>query len=400
MSSTTVLEAFPKLTLDQQAAPESNNENQEFSFSKSVFNGHSTRVPDDEKLVVKENDGTLTKYSVPKDYEYADLLPSFPDTKDKPLDEVEYHDRGLHADPSFSNLFRDVTKIEHLGRDLGTVLHGVQLSQLTDVQKDELARLMAERGVVYFPDQKQSIEEFESLGLYYGTPHIHGANAIPRNDRWKNFHVVYTDDKNQSDTVQNVPQIRQIHTDVSFEEQPTAQTFFKALKIPSQGGDTVFYSGYAAYETLSEPLKKYLEGLTLVHSGVEQAEMRRKAGHATRREGILNAHPIVRTHPVTGWKSLYVSPSFSRYIPEVPRAESDAILDFLYQHIATLSASSVKIRWAENGVVAWDNRVVVHRATYDHYPQTRHFIRIAARGEKPFLDKNSRQRKDVLSESK
>ncbi|WBW73906.1 alpha-ketoglutarate-dependent sulfonate dioxygenase [Schizosaccharomyces osmophilus] len=398
MSSTTVLEAFPKLTLEHQAS-EPNNKRQEFSLSKSIYNGHSSKISEEEKLVVKEKNGTSNTYSLPTDYAYADLLPSFPDSKDRPLDKVEFHDRGLQADPSFSNLFRDVTKIEHLGRDLGTALHGVQLSQLSNVQKDELARLMAERGIVYFPDQKQSIEEFEALGLYYGTPHIHGANAIPRNERWKNFHVVYSDDKTQSDTVQNVPQIRQIHTDVSFEEQPTAQTFFKALKVPDQGGDTVFYSGYAAYEALSDPLKNYLEGLTLVHSGVEQAEMRRKAGFATRREGILNAHPIVRTHPVTGWKSLYVSPGFSRYIPEVPRAESDAILNFLYEHVASLSASTVKIRWAENGVVAWDNRVVLHRATYDHYPQTRHFIRIAARGERPFLDKNSRQRKDVLSES-
>ncbi|EPY50136.1 TfdA family Taurine catabolism dioxygenase TauD [Schizosaccharomyces cryophilus OY26] len=397
MSSTAVLEAPPKITLEKhQTSP---NKSHEFQLSKNIFNGNLTELPDGDHLALRDSNGTLKTYALPKDYEFAELLPFFPDSKDKPLDKVEFYDRGLNADPSFSNLFRDLTKIEHLARDLGTVLHGVQLSKLDNAQKDELARLIAERGVVYFPDQEQTIEEFEELGLYYGSPHIHGANAIPRNERWKNFHVVYSDKNTRSDVLNGLPQIRYLHTDVSFEEQPTAQTFFKALKVPDQGGDTVFVSGYAAYEALSEPMKNYLEGLTLVHSGVEQAERRRQAGHATRREGILTAHPIIRTHPVTGWKSLYVSPEFSRYIPEIPRAESDAILNFLYQHLASLSSSTVKIQWSKNGVVAWDNRIVVHRATYDHIPQTRHFIRIAARGEKPFLDKNSRERKDVLSDS-
>ncbi|KAL2312158.1 putative alpha-ketoglutarate-dependent sulfonate dioxygenase [Schizosaccharomyces pombe] len=372
----------------------------DFQYSKKIFNGVH-EVEDDKQrtdfTTVRFGD-VEKKFAVPKDYKYKNVLPTFPNVVYNPTGELAFEDKGLLADPKFSNLLKDVTKVEHLARDLGTVLYGIQLSKLNDAQKNELARYIAERGVVYFPDQEQTLEEFQELGQYYGHSHKHGSNSRPFEDKFAEFQVVYSDRFSPYDQHAKNNSLRYWHSDVSFEKQPSAQTFFKALTVPEQGGDTLFISGYAAYEALSTPLKKYLEGLTVVHSGKEQSEYHRRSGQHVRLDGDTNAHPIVRTHPVTGWKSLFISPGFTRYIPGIPRGESDAILDYLYQHIANLSQSTVRIKWTSNGVAAWDNRIVIHRATYDHLPQTRHLVRIAAQGEVPFFDANSHERSEDLLE--
>ncbi|EPX71691.1 alpha-ketoglutarate-dependent sulfonate dioxygenase [Schizosaccharomyces octosporus yFS286] len=372
-------------------------------FSRAIFNGHNEKVEQNrgDTFIELDLDGRgPRRFALPKDYKFADVLPSYPKQHDQALGDIKFHDRGISADPSFSNLLRDVTKVEHLSRDLGTVLHGLRLNQLNDAQKNELARLIAERGVVYFPHQEElTNDEFQQLGRYYGVTHVHGANARPNDPAKSDFHVVYSDRYTAFDIEDNRTNLERFHSDVSYEKQPLATTFFRGLTVPEYGGDTVFVSGYAAYEALSDPLKHYLEGLTAVHSGVQQAKAKKELGLNLRREGIETAHPIVRTHPVTGWKALYVNPGFTRYIVGIPRAESDAILGYLFELLSTLSASTIRVRWSPYGVAAWDNRIILaHSATYDHYPQTRHFLRIGVHGEKPFYDPNSKERAKDLQD--
>jgi len=170
---------------------------------------------------------------------------------------------------------------------------------------------------------------------------------------------------------------------VTYEIQPPSTTSLKVITGPEYGGDTVWSSGYALYSSLSPGLQTYLEGLTALHSAVAQAEGSRAAGLPVRREPIETVHPVVRVHPVTGWKSIYVNPGFTRRIVGVPKAESDAILDFLFQQISSNVDFQVRFHWEPNSIAFWDNRIVAHTATFDFWPQRRHALRATPHGERP-----------------
>lgn len=114
---------------------------------------------------------------------------------------------------------------------------------------------------------------------------------------------------------------------------------------------------YAIYSSLGPGMQTYLEGLTALHSAVAQADGSRAAGLHVRRKPVETIHPVVRVHPVTGWKSIYVNPGFTRRIVGIPKAESDTILSFLFQQISTNVDSQVRFRWEPNSIAFWDNRV-------------------------------------------
>lgn len=157
------------------------------------------------------------------------------------------------------------------------------------------------------------------------------------------------------------------HSDVSYELQPPGFTFLKIDTLPGEaGGDTIWASGYAAYDRLSPDLQKTLEGLEAVHSGKEQADGAISSGKISRRQDITHTHPIIRTHPVTGWKALFVQPGFTRSIVGLSKHESDALLQLLYAHIAGGYDFHVRFRWTENAVAVWDNRVTSHAAIFDY----------------------------------
>lgn len=120
------------------------------------------------------------------------------------------------------------------------------------------------------------------------------------------------------------------HSDVSYEHQPPALTILTLVQVPETGGDTVWTSQAAAYDRLSEPLKVFLEGLRAEHSGFPQAEKAARDGHFVRREPVLSHHPIVRVHPVTKQKVLFVNPGFTKRIVGLKDEESDAILKLLF----------------------------------------------------------------------
>lgn len=157
------------------------------------------------------------------------------------------------------------------------------------------------------------------------------------------------------------------HSDVSYELQPPGFTFLKIDTLPGQaGGDTIWSSSYAAYDRLSPELQKRLEGLEAVHSGKEQAAGAAAFGHTVRREDVEHTHPIVRTHPVTGLKALFIQPGFTRRIVGLNRHESDALLNLLYDHIAGGYDFHVRFKWTEDTVAVWDNRVTSHVAIFDY----------------------------------
>lgn len=124
---------------------------------------------------------------------------------------------------------------------------------------------------------------------------------------------------------------------MTYELQPPSYTLLKVLTGPPRGGggDTLWASQYAVYDALSAPMQKYLEGLTALHSAKMQAEGSRAAGRPVRRDPIVTEHPLVRTHPVTGWKSVFFNPGFVTEIVGVPKVESNAIISYLNEVITT-----------------------------------------------------------------
>ncbi|CAZ85788.1 unnamed protein product [Tuber melanosporum] len=335
---------------------------------------------------------------VTTDYKYEHLKPCFPDVSWPPLEEVPYSDKGVLGDPEYKNLLAEATDVFDYTPKIGTEIHGVKLKTLTDAQKNDLARLVAYRGVVFFRDQGDfEVGDQLDLGRYWGPLHKHATTSVPRKEGLDEIHVVYHDANGLDQRALFTP-THLWHADVTYELQPPSYTLLKVLHGPPRGGggDTLWSSQYAAYDVLSAPMQKYLEGLTALHSAEEQAIGSRATGRPVRREPVITEHPLVRTHPVTGWKSLFVNPGFVKQIVGVPKMESDAILKYLNDIVVATQELHARFRWEENTIAIWDNRICNHTATYGFSPHMRHAIRVTPHGERPVFDPNSKSQEEDL----
>ncbi|CAF3477589.1 unnamed protein product [Fusarium graminearum] len=320
---------------------------------------------------------------------YPNYLPTWnTDQVYPPLEPFEHYEHGKDADPSFSNLLTSDSKVSHLTPTIGTEVEGVQLSSLSDAGKDELARYVAERKVVAFRNQDFAdlpISEALKFGGYFGRHHIHPTSGSPEGH--PEIHLVHRSagDKSYEDFFKTRVSSVAWHSDITYEQQPPGTTFLYVLDNPDTGGDTLFANTVEAYNRLSPTFQKLLHGLKATHSGIEQVNASVKKGSIKRREPVVNEHPIVRTHPVTGEKSLYVNPQFTRSIVGLKKEESDAILNFLFEHIAWGADFHARVKWAKGTVVVWDNRSVQHTAILDwHSGQRRHLARITPQAERPY----------------
>ncbi|KAF6009309.1 hypothetical protein HII13_003385 [Brettanomyces bruxellensis] len=265
------------------------------------------------------------------------------------------------------------------------------LKDLTDKQKDELALLVAERGVVFFRNQKLPPRKQKELGEYWGNvevhpqaPHVpglpgetviwvdywrkHGMNINFKNCDYGNFdRVRYGRMGNET-----------WHTDLVHERQPAGITHLHLDSIPNVGGDTLWASGYAAYDKLSEEMKKFLDG--------------RK---------IERVHPLVRTNPATGWKTLFVNRAMTKRIVGLTPVESDVILNYLFDVYEKNADIQVRFNWKSDpgyGTSAiWDNRSTQHRTVWDHEGlEPRHGTRVTSLAEIPYFDPQSKSQREAL----
>ena len=249
---------------------------------------------------------------------YKNYLPTWdPNQKFPPLKPFKHTEHGLEADPKFPEVLKDGVDVDDLTPTIGTEIKGVQLSQLSDAGKDQLALLVARRKVVVFRDQDfadLSIPDALKYVGYFGRHHCHPASGAP--EGYPEVHLVHrgANDKSADRLLHDRLNTIAWHSDVTYEEQPPGTTFLYILDKPSTGGDTIFANGVEAYNRLSPAFQERLHGLTAVHSGIEQAESARSRGSIVRREPVTNVHPIVRTHPATGEKSLFVNAQ-CRYFP-------------------------------------------------------------------------------------
>ncbi|CAL1697361.1 unnamed protein product [Somion occarium] len=290
--------------------------------------------------------------SYPFYYPYFDAAEKFP-----PTELFEHTDPGLRADPKKPNLLGPNTKVHHISPYLGTEITGVQLSQLNEAGLDELALYTAERKVVVFRDQDfKDIGPDKQIALTkrYGPIQRHPTSGNVKG--YPEFHVVYRDAENdrfKEYLGDNRANKTSWHSDVSYERQPPGTTFFFILDQPPVGGDTLFASQVEAYNRLSDGFKKRLEGLRAVHSAVAQAEHSRQRGGPVRREPVESEHPVVRVHPVTGEKALFVNPGFTRRIVGFKDEESEWLLKFLFDHITKGADFSIRAAWQPGTVVIW-----------------------------------------------
>jgi len=171
------------------------------------------------------------------------------------------------------------------------------------------------------------------------------------------------------------------HSDLSCEPEPPMGSILYLHQTPPVGGDTAFANMYLAYESLSEPIKRLVEGLSAFHTSAHVYS--RGAYERSDKKFPEAVHPIVRSHPVTGRKCLFVNRGFTKRIEGLKKHESDALLEMLVRHAET-PEFQCRFRWDRHSVAFWDNRCAMHRATFDYHPHVRHGHRVTIKGDRPF----------------
>lgn len=274
-------------------------------------------------------------------------------------------------------------KLTPLTPTIGAEIEGVDLTlELREEQLAEIRRALAERLVLVFRDQNISLEDQKRFARHFGRLHRHelaqdktfqGRASDPELLAWKTG----PDSRFTAGDAW--------HADVTCDEEPIAASFLHVTKSPPYGaGDTAFANCYLAYESLSEPIKRLLDGLTAIHDGAFGWQQGYGAQPKPGQVFPKSRHPVVVTHPATGRKVLFVNEAFTSQIVELARPESDALLAFLTRHIERNLAFQARVHWSENALVVWDNWATQHHAVWDYYPLERWGNRISAvSGQRP-----------------
>ena len=273
--------------------------------------------------------------------------------------------------------------ITPLSSALGAQIDGVDLTQpLNDQQRTAIEQALLEHQVIFFKNQSITPQQQARFAANFGDLHIHP--IYPNGPEQPEVLVLDT-------AVTDVRDNAVWHTDVTFLPTPAMGAVLSAKQLPAFGGDTLWASGIAAFEGLSKPLQVLLDGLTATHDFTKSFPLERFGStpedlarwEQTRKNNPPLSHPVIRTHPVSGRKSLFVNEGFTTKINELSEAESEAILKLLFAH-ATRPEYTIRWRWQENDVAFWDNRVTQHYAVDDYRPNRRVMHRATILGDTPF----------------
>ncbi|MFT4267351.1 MAG: TauD/TfdA family dioxygenase [Xenophilus sp.] len=265
-----------------------------------------------------------------------------------------------------------------LTRRIGAEISGIDITRpLTPAQRDDVERALLDYQVIFFRDQPFDLASQKAFGRLFGELHVHPGAPGPQEH--PEILRIHADEKSTYVAGEGW------HSDVSCDAEPPLGSILHLHTVPPGGGDTLWASMYAAYDALSDRFKALLEGLTATHDGehVYRGRYRSLGTDDAGRTYPRASHPVVRTHPATGRKALFVNPGFTTRIDGLPRGESDAILAFLYTH-SQKPDFQVRFHWQPDSVAFWDNRCTQHLAIWDYYPEVRSGHRVTIQGDKPF----------------
>ncbi|NWD66493.1 taurine dioxygenase [Pseudomonas gingeri] len=273
--------------------------------------------------------------------------------------------------------------ITPLSAALGAQIDGVALNRPLIVEhRDAIQQALLKYQVLFFRNQPLDPAQQVAFARYFGDLHIHPIYPnVPEQPEVMVLDTALTDVRDNAIW----------HTDVTFLPTPALGSVLSAKQLPAFGGDTLWASGIAAFEALSAPLRQLLDGLTATHNFIKSFPLERFGNtpedlarwEQTRRKNPPLSHPVIRTHPVSGRKALFVNDGFTTRINELEEAESEAILKLLFAH-ATRPEFTIRWRWQENDVAFWDNRVTQHYAVDDYRPNRRVMHRATILGDAPF----------------
>jgi taurine dioxygenase len=262
--------------------------------------------------------------------------------------------------------------------NLGAEIRGIQIADgVTDEQFDEIHHAFLAHQVLFFKDQKEIAPEVHvDFGKRFGPLHAH-----PAAPTMAGHPEIFEIHAHKNSKVANG---EHWHSDVSCDSEPPLGTLLQLHILPPCGGDTMFSDMYAAFDDLSPTLGAMLDGLTATHES-EHFYRGRYADRGRKDDDIsypVATHPVVRTHPETGRKALYINRTFTTRINELTAEESDALLGFLFSHIEHVNYQ-IRFRWSLNDMAFWDNRCCMHRAIWDYWPEERKGRRVTVKGDMP-----------------
>jgi taurine dioxygenase len=269
-----------------------------------------------------------------------------------------------------------MSNLEPVTTAIGSIVHGVDITKpLEPDTVREVRDAVLDRGVVFFRDQAISREQMADFMTNFGTP----CND-PFTDRSVATAVHPVIDLS---TVRYSKATAVWHYDSSLAPAPAALMGLRAVQLPPSGGDTCWSNMYAAYDALSAPLRDMLDKLTAEHSAFKVLGLMQIAASDENLVGEMRtAHPVVRVHPETGRKALFVDELWTERIVELEPNESDALLAMLFQHVQN-PAFTVRWRWRVNDLALWDNRAFQHYAVRD-YTETRVMQKALLKGDRPY----------------
>jgi alpha-ketoglutarate-dependent taurine dioxygenase len=267
--------------------------------------------------------------------------------------------------------------VRPLSPTIGAEIHGIDCA--ADLPDDVIAairRVWLERLVVFFPDQQLDDDSQIAFAGRFGEL----TESHPVEERVVDRTEIHTIDgtKDRTDFW---------HTDITFMNRPAMGSMLRSIAVPVSGGDTMWSDTRAAYEALAEPLRRLCDELSAYHFEPFYAQMVAE-GHGNVWEGkkltrlAPTVHPIVRVHPETGRKNLFVNPKFTTRVTDMPERQSAALLRLLYEHM-TDPSFVVRYHWSPGTLAFWDNRVTMHYGIFDYAGERRVMHRVTLRGDRP-----------------
>ena len=273
-----------------------------------------------------------------------------------------------------------VLQIHPLSPTIGAEVSGVDLrAELSAAVLAEMRQALLDWKVLFFRDQDITTQQHLAFARLFGELEVHP--FAPQKPGYPE--VLSITHNRESRGKENA-----WHSDVTWRLAPSLGSVLRSLEIPALGGDTLFCDMYAAYEGLTDEVKAQIEGRTAIHDFAHFRKGLRKQGKTEAEIEAFNKaypmaeHPVVRTHPETGRKALYVNAPFTQYIVGMERSESDALLAHLYAQ-AAIPEYQCRFRWTVNAIAFWDNRASQHYAVSDYWPAVRRMERVTIVGDRP-----------------